>query len=126
MKKNKMVFKGTGISVQDVQIDGSLMGKAQKYHKGKYTKRRWCFGISLTSEHKCFIALVDKIDEATLLKIITDHVEPNSEMLIVSDDWAAYNNLSSAGYRHSTAIHKTEFKNKGTNNPFNRICLVPI
>ena len=110
MKKNKVVFKGTEISVQDVvQIDETSMGKAHKYHKGKYTKRRWCFGISQPCEHKCFIMLVDKRDEATLLNM---NDEPNSEMHIVSDGWAAYNNLSSAGYRHSTVIHKTEFKNK--------------
>ena len=33
-------------------------------------------------------------------------------MLIVSDDWAAYRNLTKAGYALTVFIHKEEFVNK--------------
>ena len=111
MAENKLNFNGNGVIIEDiVQSDESMLGRTQKYHEGKYTKHRWCSGISQTSEHKCFFTFVEKRDETTLMKLIQDHVDPGAQMLVVSDGWAAYRRLSAAGYKHSVVIHKHEFK----------------
>ena len=44
------------------------------------------------------------------MKLIQNHVDPGAEMLVISDGWAAYSELSAAGYKHSVFIHKNEFK----------------
>ena len=62
------------------------------------------FGISRPSEHKCLLIPVERRDEKTLMKIILEHADLNSEMRIVSDGWAAHRNLTQAGYTHSVDI----------------------
>lgn len=51
--------------------------------------------------------IVEKRDHATLLPIIRDNIEEGTT--IVSDGWAAYNNLTNFGYFHETVIHEENF-----------------
>ena len=102
----------SGRVTAELQIDESLLGKKQKYNKGKYFKREWLFGISDPAEHKVFVKMVEKRDRATLEDIIMDHVEPSTEIRIISDGWAAYSKLSEAGYKHEVVVHEQEFVNE--------------
>ena len=62
----------------EVQVDESLFGKKQKYHKGKSYQRSWFFGISDQQKHKCHIQYVSKRDATTLENIILKHVSPKT------------------------------------------------
>ena len=52
------------------------------------------------------------MNEATLLKIITDHVPKTANVKIVSDGWASYNKLKNLGYDHCVVVHKETFVNE--------------
>ena len=110
MQTEKIKFTGDGVTAE-VQIDESLCGKKRKYNRGKFFSQVWLFGISQLSEHKCILVPVEKRDEATLMKIIEEHVDKSCNMKVVSDGWSSYKNLALAGYQHSVVIHKNEFVN---------------
>jgi len=105
-----IMFTGEDVTAS-VQIDESMFGKKQKYHRGKYRPGRWYFGISQSSAHKCLIVPVASRDEKTLGDIIKKHVDNSCSMKIVSDGWASYRKIKEWGYDHSVVIHKSEFKN---------------
>ncbi len=52
---------------------------------------------------------VEKRDANTLLPIIEKHVRVGT--MIHSDEWRAYNRLSSLGYEHQTVNHSENFVN---------------
>lgn len=110
LKRHPVQFDNEEVVVT-TQIDESIFGKKQKYHKGKYFKRTWFFGISDQKQHKCYIEAVEKRDCSTLEGIILKHVKPNTTTTIVSDGWAAYNKLEELGYKHEVVIHEKEFVN---------------
>ena len=56
----------------------SLFGISQKYHPGKFYKRRWIFGISQKSDKK-----------NTFLGIIIKTVDSKYNIIVVSDGSAA-------------------------------------
>ena len=51
--------------------------------------------------------LVDRRNAATHLPIIQHHVQPGT--VVHSDEWAAYSQISSTGYTHSTINHSLLF-----------------
>jgi len=51
--------------------------------------------------------LVDRRNAATLLPIIQQHVHPGT--VVISDEWAAYSQISSASYSHSSINHSLHF-----------------
>ena len=51
--------------------------------------------------------IVQRRDAATLLPIILNNVNKNTE--IVSDEWKAYNKLSENGYKHYTVNHSKNY-----------------
>ena len=69
------------------------------------------FGICDTSYSPAlgYMQIVPQRDAATLLPIVQSHVAPG--MIIWSDQWAAYKNLSSLSHvaSHSTVNHSVEF-----------------
>ena len=68
LETNKVKFNGSGVLVEDVvEIEESMMGKNQKYHRGKYSPRRWVFGISKKSNHKCYLTFVNNRTQTTLM-----------------------------------------------------------
>ena len=110
LKRHPVQFESENVAVT-TQIDESIFGKKQKYHKGKYFKRTWLFGISDQKQHKCYIEAVEKRDSETLEEIILQHVKPTTKATIVSDGWAAYRKLEELGYQHEVVIHEKEFVN---------------
>ena len=113
MAKEKVFFTGDDITVDAVvQIDESKFGKVSLYNRGKRFARYWVFGISQQSTHKCYIQIVQKRDNKTLMRIIKDHVDPHCRMLVVTDGWAGYNTLKEEGYQHSVVVHKEQFVNR--------------
>ena len=54
-----------------------------------------------------YMELVDRRNTATLLPIIQQHVQPGT--VVHSDEWAAYSQLSSAGYTHSSVNYSLHF-----------------
>ena len=109
-KRNPVQFANENALVE-AQIDESLFGKKQKYHKGKYHERFWVFGISDSKEHKCHVEVVHARDRNTLQEIIIEHIDPETNTRIISDGWSAYSKLEELGYKHEVVIHEREFKN---------------
>jgi len=91
-----------------VQIDESKFGK-RKYHRGHCVEGQWVFGGIENDSRKCFLVAMEKRDEATLLPIIQQWIEPGT--IIISDCWKAYCNLEKYGYIHLTINHSKEFVN---------------
>jgi transposase-like protein/ssDNA-binding Zn-finger/Zn-ribbon topoisomerase 1 len=93
-----------------VELDETVVAK-RKYNRGRLIKETWVFGGILRSQDsfKCFMQVVDKRDEATLLPIVQNKVHPGTT--IVTDGWAAYRNLSQYGYVHKVVIHSENFVN---------------
>jgi len=54
-----------------------------------------------------YMQLVDRRNAATLFPIIQQHVHPGT--VVQSDEWAAYSQISSAGYSHSSVNHSLHF-----------------
>lgn len=73
-----------------VEIDESLFFR-RKYNKGQVRNGRWVFGGCERNSTKCFLVEVPDRTAATLQEEIVRHVLPGSH--IVSDGWAAYNNI---------------------------------
>ena len=96
----------------ELQIDESIFGKKRKYNRGKNFQRFWIFGISDAENHKVHIEIVETRDRETLQNIILKHVIPSKETRIVSDGWAAYNQLQDIGFQHEVVIHEQEFVNQ--------------
>ena len=76
-------------------------GKQQKYHKGKYTKQEWLFGMIDQEMHACFVTPVErginqlcsrssKEELNTWSKSLIEHLE---NLEIVSDRWKSFKNL---------------------------------
>jgi len=103
-----------------VEIDESVMVKA-KYHRGHQLTmpQRWVFGVYDPETKLGYIELVTKRDAATLLPIIQRVVEPGTT--IWSDEWAAYGQLSSLGYTHSTVNHSRNIKDPITGTCTNHV-----
>ena len=92
-----------------VQIDESKVGK-RKYHRGHRVEGEWVFGGIEEDSRRCFLVAVEDRNEATLLPIIKEWIEPGT--LIVSDCWKSYHNLDKHGYSHQTVNHSKEFVNE--------------
>ena len=91
-----------------VQIDESKFGK-RKYHRGHHVEGQWVFSGIENDSRKCFLVAVEKRNEAALLPIIQQWIEPGT--IIISDCWKAYCNLEKYGYTHLTVNHSKEFVN---------------
>ena len=92
-----------------VEIDETIAVK-RKYNRGRMLATGWLFGgIERRRDgvFNCFIVLVYDRSEAHLTSLIRSRVAPGTH--IITDGWAAYQNLSSMGYRHSVVIHEENF-----------------
>ena len=94
MKKQPFIFDSDDESEILVQIDESSFGKRQKYHRGKYNRQQWVFGISQPEKHKCMLIVVEDRTAETLLGLIQRHVPITSHIRVVSDGWASYSQLN--------------------------------
>ena len=91
-----------------VQMDEAKFGK-QKFHRGRLVNGYWVLGgVDQNTGHAFFeVCPNNRRDEATLLPIIQRHILPGT--IIVTDGWAAYQNLGQHGYTHFTVNHTTNF-----------------
>jgi len=68
-----------------VEIEESLFGRKLKYNKGNSRGMKvWIFGMVERNSNRLKLYPVDKRNKATLMKLITDHIEPGST--IYSDE----------------------------------------
>ncbi len=89
-----------------VEIDESMFGK-RKYHVGRVAQGKWVIGGVERGTDNMFMVMVNTRDAATLLPIIQRYVKPGTT--IHTDQWAAYNRLSTLGYTHQTVNHSVNF-----------------
>ena len=93
-----------------VEIDESKFGKC-KYNVGHHVEGIWVIGgVEKTPERKAFLAVVPQRNAATLTKVITRFIKPES--LIYSDCWRAYSRLEdieAMQYIHEVVNHSIEF-----------------
>ncbi|CAF0980655.1 unnamed protein product [Brachionus calyciflorus] len=105
--KNKIKLGGPG---KYVGIDESLVAKA-KHNKGKVLKKRqtWIFGmVERGPSGRAFVQVVKDRKGPTLLKILYDHVEPGTKIVI--DTWSSYNRISNLkNFKHLIVNHKYHF-----------------
>ena len=100
---NPMVIGGPG---KTVEIDESLYVK-RKYNRGRQFREQWVFGGICREDRQSFLYPVEARDAATLLPTIRDSVRPGTTIL--SDMWAAYNQIQQDGYQHGTVNHSLNF-----------------
>ena len=92
----------------EVEIDESLFGRRTKYHRGNPRGLKvWVFGMVERSTNRLKIFPVHTRDATTLMTLIKNHIAPGST--VITDGWAAYHDLQSAGYDHYIIEHKTSF-----------------
>ena len=108
LDKDNIKLGGDG---EIVEIDESLFARV-KHYKGKDLRRKqiWVFGLVERRTSKVYFQIVPDRSAETLLAIINDHVMPGT--LIMSDCWAAYNNISELHkqqIRHLTVNHSVHF-----------------
>jgi transposase-like protein len=95
------------------QIDESKLNFNVKSHVGRGPREQiWCFGIAdtTTTPSLGFCCVVSDRTANTLLPIIARVCRPGTT--IVSDEWAAYNNIQNRlGFSHFKVCHKENFVN---------------
>ena len=68
--RNPVIFESIANVEIELQIDESIFGKRQKYHKGKAFKKQWVFGVSEPLLHKCSLEIVEVRSQETLCGLI--------------------------------------------------------
>ena len=89
-----------------VEIDESVLTR-WKYNRGRMVREQWVFGGIDTTTRQAFLVPVEQRNADTLLPIIQQYILPGTT--IVSDCWAAYNNIANLGYQHLTVNHTYNF-----------------
>ena len=101
-----------------VEIDESLMFK-RKNNLGRVIQQHWIFGMYDISLKKGYLISVPNRSSETLLPIIQRWIHASS--IIHSDQWSAYNALSSLGFTHATVNHFQNFVNLVNNVTTNHV-----
>ena len=96
-----------------VELDEAKFGK-RKYNKGAYREGQWVLGGVDRDTGDCFLLPCpdNKRDAATLLPLISRWILPGS--VVYTDEWAAYNGLTAAGYTHDSVNHSIQFVDPAT------------
>ena len=98
----------------EVEIDESKF-MHRKYHRGLYVEGKWYLGmVERGNPGNCILVQCpnNRRDAATLLPLIQHNVLPGTT--IISDQWAAYNQLQNLGYVHQTVNHTLFFRDPNT------------
>jgi len=98
----------------EVEIDESKF-MHRKYHRGQYVEGKWYLGmVERLNAGNCILVQCpgNRRDAATLLPLIQHNVLPGTT--IISDQWAAYNQLNNLGYVHQTVNHSLFFRDPNT------------
>ena len=91
-----------------VEIDESMFGR-HKYHRGRELSGQWVFGGVCRGTDDIFMVSVGDRSSATLIPLIHQYVRPGS--IIMSDQWAAYNQINPGTFPHYTVNHSENFVN---------------
>lgn len=90
-----------------VEIDESMFYK-RKYNRGRQLGSGWIFGgVERDNHAKAFMIMVERRNADTLIPLILSNIEKGS--IIISDQWKAYDSLSSLGYIHYSINHSENF-----------------
>lgn len=87
-----------------------------QYERGRHVTERWVFGL-ISNEYavpRPIFYVVDNRSRRVLLPIIRHHVLPGTT--IMSDQWAAYNNVGAYNFVHQTVNHSRHFVDPATGN----------
>lgn len=93
----------------EVQLDESKFLGRRKYNRGRGLPASfgWVFGGVCSQTKFGFYQVVERRDAATLLPIIEENVEKESE--VTTDHWRAYNAIGTLGYTHKKVNHSQNF-----------------
>ena len=80
-----------------VEIDESKFGR-RKYNRGHAVKGQWVFGGIERESGNLFLVPVPDRSATTLMAAISEWIEPGTT--VISDCWAAYQDLDAHGYTH--------------------------
>ena len=102
---NSTPLGGPGVIVE---LDEAIFGK-RKYNRGAYREGQWVLGAVDRNSNQCCLLPCpnNRRDGATLLALIYRWILPGS--IIHTDEWAAYNSLTAAGYTHESVNHSIQF-----------------
>lgn len=89
-----------------VEVDESKFGR-RKYNRGRYQDGHWVFGGVERGTGDAFMVEVSDRSARTLLPIIQQYVLPGTT--IMSDEWRAYQQVTSLGMSHQTVNHSLHF-----------------
>jgi hypothetical protein len=99
---------------QSENITGGNKTFLNIYHVSSLLDRRsvstkWVFSGIDRDTRECFAVVVERRDAAMLLPVTQQFILPGTTIL--SDQWAAYNNISSCpeGYQHQSVNHSLHF-----------------
>jgi len=100
------IFSGT-VEVDETYLGGAWRNKRKVLRdtgtrRGRGTSKQPVFGI-LSRNGQVWAEIVDKVDESTLLPLITKRVEQGST--VCSDTWKAYTGVAAKGYVHRLVNH---------------------
>jgi hypothetical protein len=101
-----------------VEIDESKFGK-RKYNRGHHVEGQWIFGGVERGTGRSFFVPVEDRTQRRLTGAILTWTDP--ETRIISDCWAAYNDLYRQGYTHKTVNHRIGFVDPTTGAHTNTI-----
>ena len=102
---NPLPIGGPGVIVE---IDEAMFGR-MKYNQGAVREGVWVLGGVCRSTGHCFLIPCpgNRRTASVLLPLIERNVLPGS--IVHTDQWAAYNQLSSSGFTHLTVNHSINF-----------------
>jgi len=114
------IFTGT-VEVDETYLGGQWRNKRKIIRdtgtkRGRGTRKQPVFGI-LCRDDQVWAEIVDKVDEGTLLLLITKRVEPGST--VCSNTWKAYTGIAARGYVHSLVHHGEGTYSDGKGNHIN-------
>jgi len=114
------IFSGT-VEVDETYFGGAWKNKRKIVRdtgtkRGRGTSKQPVFGI-LCRNGQVWAEIVENVDEATLLPLITKKVEAGST--ICSDTWKAYTGIAARGYVHRLVNHGEGNYGDGKGNHIN-------
>jgi len=114
------IFSGT-VEVDETYLGGAWKNKRKVVRdtgtkRGRGTSKQPVFGILCRNGH-VWAEIVENVDEATLLPLITKKVEQGST--ICSDTWKAYTGIAAKGSVHRLVNHGEGKYSDGKGNHIN-------